>query len=64
MEKSKDDKMTVAEQRLVEQLRTLPDEALERLQYLQPQVGCFNSCSFCSQEAGKDIWQMTKGGLS
>jgi hypothetical protein len=49
---------------IAEQIRSLPNEALERLQYLQPQVGCFNSCSFCSQEAGNEIWQLTKGGLS
>jgi hypothetical protein len=43
---------------LIDQLRTLPPEAFARLQYLQPQVGCFNRCAFCSQVAGKDVWQL------
>lgn len=49
---------------LREQLRTLPDEAFTRLQYLAPAVGCFNRCAFCSQAAGRDVWQLTKPGLT
>jgi len=49
--------------RLAEQLRHLPDAALTRLQYLQPQIGCFNRCAFCSQSAGRDVWQLTRRGL-
>lgn len=45
------------------QLRALPDEVFTRLQYLQPQVGCFNRCVFCSQHAGTDVWQFTRHGL-
>ncbi|MFD4208298.1 hypothetical protein ACFWRG_20160 [Micromonospora tulbaghiae] len=45
------------------QLRELPDEAFSRLQYLQPAIGCFNRCSFCSQHAGTDVWQITRDGL-
>ncbi|WP_158678617.1 hypothetical protein [Streptomyces sulphureus] len=45
------------------QLRALPDEAFTTLQYLQPQVGCFNRCVFCSQHAGTDVWQLTRRGL-
>lgn len=48
---------------LVRQLRVLPDEALTHLQYLQPQVGCFNRCTFCSQHAGTEVWQFTRVGL-
>lgn len=48
---------------LVQQLRALPEEALTKLQYLQPQVGCFNRCIFCSQHAGRDVWQFTLSGL-
>ena len=48
---------------LTDQLQNLPDEVFSRLQYIQPQVGCFNRCVFCSQSAGKDIWQFTQGGL-
>ncbi|MGW6569257.1 hypothetical protein [Streptomyces sp. NPDC054975] len=48
---------------LLEQLRTLPDEALTRLQYLAPATGCFNRCGFCSQVAGRDVWQLTRPGL-
>ncbi len=49
--------------RLTEQLRRLPCAALTRLQYLQPQIGCFNRCAFCSQSAGQDVWQLTRRGL-
>lgn len=49
--------------RLAEQLRRLPHAALTRLQYLQPQIGCFNRCAFCSQSAGRDVWQLTRRGL-
>lgn len=40
------------------QLLTLPNEAFSRLQYLQPETGCFNRCRFCSQGAGTDRWQL------
>src|SRR5580698_2635761 len=49
---------------IAQQLRCVPDEAFTRLQYLQPQVGCGNFCSFCSQEAGRDLWQLTRDGLT
>jgi hypothetical protein len=49
---------------LVAQLNRLPDEAFTRLQYLQVQVGCFNRCAFCSQEAGADVWQVSERGLA
>lgn len=49
---------------LVDQLRALPGEAFTRLQYLSPATGCFNRCSFCSQQAGRDVWQFTARGLT
>lgn len=48
---------------LYQQLRRVPPEAFARLQYLQPQIGCFNRCAFCSQHAGTDVWQLTRDGL-
>jgi hypothetical protein len=49
--------------RLAEQLQALPADFVKRLQYIQPQIGCFNRCAFCSQEAGRDVWQLTRTGL-
>ncbi|MDQ3239450.1 MAG: hypothetical protein M3P33_02915 [bacterium] len=57
-------KLDPAARRLVDHLSLLPDEAFAKLQYLQPQVGCFNRCAFCSQSAGSDIWQFTEKGLA
>ncbi|MGW1768683.1 hypothetical protein ACWCQL_32165 [Streptomyces sp. NPDC002073] len=48
---------------LAEQLRALPTEVLTRLQYLAPATGCFNRCAFCSQAAGREVWQLTRPGL-
>jgi hypothetical protein len=58
--------MTIAQVRpgLTDQLRALPDEAFTRLQYLAPATGCFSRCAFCSQQAGRDIWQLTRSGLT
>ncbi|MEU9457107.1 hypothetical protein [Streptomyces sp. NPDC048277] len=49
---------------LLDQLRTLPDDAFTRLQYAAPQVGCFNGCAMCSQGAGRDTWGLTRQGLT
>jgi hypothetical protein len=49
---------------LAAQFRRLPDEAFTRLQYLAPATGCFNRCAFCSQHAGRDVWQLTTAGLA
>jgi hypothetical protein len=49
---------------LLDQLRALPDDAFTRLQYLSPATGCFNRCGFCSQQAGRDVWQFTQQGLT
>ncbi|MFE0916038.1 MULTISPECIES: hypothetical protein [unclassified Streptomyces] len=48
---------------LIAQIRALPTEVLTRLQYLAPATGCFNRCSFCSQAAGREVWQLTRPGL-
>ncbi|MFI8265482.1 hypothetical protein [Streptomyces sp. NPDC085665] len=48
---------------LLDQIRALPTEVLARLQYLAPATGCFNRCSFCSQAAGREVWQLTRPGL-
>jgi hypothetical protein len=49
---------------LLEQLRALPDDAFTRVQYIAPQVGCFNGCAMCSQFAGRDTWGLTRDGLT
>lgn len=33
-------------------IESVPAEALERLQIIQPAIGCVNQCNFCSQVAG------------
>jgi uncharacterized Fe-S cluster-containing radical SAM superfamily enzyme len=38
--------------KLVSFFSSLPPEAFGRLRELQPESGCFNGCSFCSQNAG------------
>ncbi len=48
---------------LLDQLCGLPAVAFSRLQYLQPQIGCFNACAFCSQSAGTEVWQFSRRGL-
>ncbi|MDQ0700902.1 hypothetical protein [Streptomyces sp. W4I9-2] len=49
---------------LLDQLRALPAEAFTRVQYIAPQVGCFNGCAMCSQFAGRDTWGLTREGLT
>ena len=48
---------------LVRQLRQLPGEVFTRMQYVQPELGCFNRCMFCCQEAGRNTWRLTRRGL-
>ncbi|MGW8700681.1 hypothetical protein ACWGOK_27790 [Streptomyces eurythermus] len=55
---------TTATPGLLEQLRALPEDAFTRVQYIAPQVGCFNACAMCSQGAGRDTWGLTKNGLT
>lgn len=52
----------VRRQELAGQFRQLPDEAFTRLQYLAPATGCFNRCAFCSQHAGREVWQLIAAG--
>ena len=54
----------IRRQDLADQFRQLPDEAFTRLQYLAPATGCFNRCAFCSQHAGREVWQLTADGLT
>ena len=50
--------------RLVSTLKErVPPEVWPRVEYFQPQVGCFNRCAFCSHSAGTEIWQLTERGL-
>lgn len=49
--------------KLIEELRVLPVHMFSKLRYLQPQVGCFNRCSFCSQSAGSMVWYLNERGL-
>ena len=49
--------------RLILELRKLPVDAFSKLRHLQPQIGCFNRCSFCSQSAGTTIWYLNERGL-
>lgn len=43
--------------------RQLPHEFFTNVRHFQPQVGCLNRCSFCSQSAGTSIWHLTKSGI-
>lgn len=52
-----------ARARLIRDLWSLPPEVWDRLEYLQPQIGCFNACAFCSQAAGTHVWQFTVPAL-
>lgn len=49
--------------KLILELRKLPVDAFSKLRHLQPQIGCFNRCSFCSQSAGSTIWYLNERGL-
>ena len=46
-------------ERLVTQMRRMPDGAFTRVQNVQGEVGCAHGCAFCSQGAGGDITQFT-----
>jgi hypothetical protein len=49
---------------LAEQFRKLPVEFFTHLRHLQPQVGCLNRCSICSQNAGTVCWYLNEKGLA
>ncbi|EKD90881.1 MAG: hypothetical protein ACD_30C00073G0001, partial [uncultured bacterium] len=48
---------------LIAQIRAIPTEAITRMQFLQPQIGCLNRCGFCSQSAGNNTWQLDQSNL-
>lgn len=50
--------------KLVQSLRALPKDALLTMRHFQPQVGCLNRCSFCSQSAGSTLWHLPRGALA
>lgn len=50
-------------QNLIEALRGLPPDTLGRLRHLQPQVGCPNRCSFCSQQAQPQLFEFSRETL-
>jgi hypothetical protein len=49
---------------LAGRFRRLPTEALSLLRHVQPQIGCPNLCSFCSQGAGTTMWHLSRPGLA
>lgn len=49
---------------LVRELRKLPADALANIRHFQTQVGCLNRCGFCSQGAGKTLWNMPRQALA
>ncbi|MBI6885098.1 hypothetical protein [Pseudomonas putida] len=49
---------------LVKELRKLPADALANIRHFQTQVGCLNRCGFCSQGAGKTLWNMPRQALA
>lgn len=44
--------------------RTLPIEAFSKLRHFQPQIGCFNKCTFCSQAASSRIIEFDKTNIT
>lgn len=50
----------IIRQNLLTQFRQLPIEVFSRLRHFQPQTGCFNKCSFCSQGASTRIIEFDK----
>lgn len=49
---------------LLEQFRDLDPVVFKRLRHFQPQSGCFNKCTFCSQGASSRIVEFTKDNLN
>lgn len=49
---------------LARELRKLPADALSNIRHFQTQVGCLNRCGFCSQGAGKTLWNMPRQALA
>jgi hypothetical protein len=51
-------------QELVLSMLDWPHESFSRMRHLEPQIGCFNRCSFCSQSAGTTVWSLNKKSLA
>lgn len=49
---------------LIRELRKLPADALSNIRHFQTQVGCLNRCGFCSQGAGRTLWNMPRQALA
>lgn len=39
----------VIREKLYNEFSSLPKTFLSKMRHLQPQIGCFNNCSFCSK---------------
>lgn len=48
---------------LYKQFKSIPQEVFSRLRHFQPQSGCFNKCSFCSQGAKSSIIEFSMENL-
>mgnify|MGYP002712164706 CR=1 FL=1 len=51
-------------QELIGHLRKIPKESLHYMRHFQPQIGCLNRCSFCSQSAGTTLWNLSRKDLA
>lgn len=54
----------ITRHKLLTQFRQLPIEVFSRLRHFQPQTGCFNKCSFCSQGASTRIIEFDKTAIN
>ena len=48
-EKNISDKNYDIRKKLYDEFMTLPKDFVSKMRHLQPQIGCFNNCSFCSK---------------
>ena len=48
-EKSISERDSAIRNKLYEEFSELPESFVSKMRHLQPQVGCFNNCSFCSK---------------
>lgn len=62
-EQSLSDEVILNRLALLQYFRALPPETFERLRHFQPQSGCFNKCSFCSQGAVARIVEFSLNSL-
>ena len=47
---------------LIKELESMPEEFFSKIRHFQPQVGCLNSCDFCSKYAGNrvEFWNIKR----